>query len=54
MPLNRLPLKKESGVALMIPITNGLSITNILPLQFSVNIQFLFPIFGDKDSEREW
>jgi len=41
----------------MIPITIGLSITNILPLQFSVNIRFLFAIFGDKDREKvngEW
>jgi hypothetical protein len=30
-----------------------LSITKILPLQFSVNIRFLFAIFGDKDSEGE-
>jgi len=41
----------------MIPIRIGLSITNILPLQFSVNIRFLFAIFGDKDREKvngEW
>jgi hypothetical protein len=41
----------------MIPITSGFSITNILPLQFSVNIRFLFAIFGDKDREKvdgEW
>jgi len=36
------------------PITIGLSITNNLPLQFSVNIRFLFAIFGDKDREGEW
>jgi hypothetical protein len=51
-PLNLLPPKNESGVALMIPITIGLSITNNLPLQFNVNIRFLFVIFGDKDREK--
>jgi hypothetical protein len=56
-PLNRLPPKKESGVALMIPITSGFSITSNRPLQLSVNIQFLFVIFGAKDREKvngEW
>ena len=41
----------------MIPITSGLSITNRRPLQFNVNIRFLFVIFGDKDREKvigEW
>src|SRR6185436_14125434 len=38
-PLNRLALKKESGVALIIPITRGLSMINNLPLQFNVNIR---------------
>jgi hypothetical protein len=50
-PVKRLFAKKESGVALIIPITSGLSTTSILPLQFSVNIRLLFAIFGDKDRE---